>query len=54
LKLKPWDTAAGCLLVKEAGGTISDMSGNPWRSDSPGLVASNGWIHQEMMDVFNH
>ena len=52
LKLKPWDTAAGCLLVEEAGGVISDMTGGKWNLDSPGLVANNGLIHEQMMEVF--
>lgn len=51
LKLKPWDTAAGCLMVEEAGGVISDMKGKPWNLFSPGLVASNGLIHGQMMEV---
>jgi len=51
LKLKPWDTAAGCLLVAEAGGIISDMTGGKWNLDSPGLVASNGLIQDQMMSV---
>ncbi|PKN17910.1 MAG: inositol monophosphatase [Deltaproteobacteria bacterium HGW-Deltaproteobacteria-6] len=52
LKLKPWDTAAGSLLVTEAGGTISDMRGGPWRLKSPDLLASNGLIQEQMMEVF--
>lgn len=51
LKLKPWDTAAGCLLVEEAGGVVSDMKGAKWDLFSPGLVASNGRIHEQMMEV---
>ena len=51
LKLKPWDTAAGCLLVEEAGGVLSDMTGGKWSVFSPGLVASNGLIHQQMLEV---
>lgn len=53
LKLKPWDTAAGCLLVEEAGGMISDLSGDPWTLHSPGLVASNGLIHGQMIKVLS-
>lgn len=52
LKLKPWDTAAGCLMVQEAGGMISDLFGGDWHLDSPHLLASNGRIHQQMIDVF--
>lgn len=53
LRLKPWDTAAGYLLVSEAGGAISDLSGNRWTLNAPGLVASNGLIQEQMMDVLN-
>jgi len=53
LKLKPWDTAAGCLLVTEAGGVLSDMTGAKWNLFSPGLVASNGRIHKQMMAVMS-
>ncbi|MDP2855283.1 MAG: inositol monophosphatase family protein [Smithellaceae bacterium] len=52
LKLKPWDTAAGCLMVIEAGGVISDMAGEKWDLLSPGLVASNGLIQEQMLKVF--
>jgi len=51
LKLKPWDTAAGGLMVQEAAGTISDMSGNNWNISSAGMIASNGLIHQQMLDI---
>ena len=51
LKLKPWDTAAGSLIVQEAGGSISDMTGNNWNISSPGMIASNGLIHQQMLDI---
>ncbi len=54
LKLKPWDTAAGCLMVTEAGGIISDMAGGKWNLYSPGLVASNGLIHDQMIKVFRN
>ena len=54
LKLKPWDTAAGCLMVTEAGGVISDLAGGKWNLYSPGLVASNGLIHDQMMKVLQN
>jgi myo-inositol-1(or 4)-monophosphatase len=53
LKLKPWDTAAGCLLVTEAGGVISDIKGKKWDLYSPDLLASNGLIHKQMMKVLS-
>ena len=50
--LNPWDTAAGFLLVQEAGGRISDFSGQPFRLDSQEVLASNGRIHAEMVGLF--
>jgi myo-inositol-1(or 4)-monophosphatase len=51
LKLKPWDTAAGCLLVEEAGGVISDIAGSKWHLQSPSLLASNALIHEQMIKI---
>ena len=52
-KLSSWDVAAGVLLVEEAGGTVSDMDGQPFQLTlAPELVASNGRIHGQMLDVF--
>ena len=53
LKLKPWDTAAGCLMVEEAGGVISDIAGQKWHLQSPSLLASNGLIHRQMVKVLS-
>ena len=50
--LNPWDTAAGFLLVLEAGGQITDFSGGSFRLDSREVLASNGLIHEEMVSVF--
>jgi myo-inositol-1(or 4)-monophosphatase len=49
--LKSWDTAAGVLLVQEAGGKVSDLSGGPYRLGGPQMLASNGRIDGEMQDV---
>lgn len=49
LGLHPWDVAAGAVIVLEAGGTVSDWQGRPWRPESRRLVASNGHIHQELL-----
>jgi myo-inositol-1(or 4)-monophosphatase len=51
LNLQPWDMAAGALIVQEAGGTISDPSGNSYRVDGHDIVASNGLLHTPMLDV---
>ncbi len=50
-KLNPWDWAAGALLVEEAGGRVSDYEGHPWRPGTPNMVASNGLLHDAMLDV---
>jgi myo-inositol-1(or 4)-monophosphatase len=50
--LNPWDTAAGFLLVEEAGGRISDFAGGPFRLDSREVLASNGLIHEELVGLF--
>jgi myo-inositol-1(or 4)-monophosphatase len=49
--LNPWDTAAGVVLVEEAGGKISDMQGQPYVLGGPSILASNGNIHEEMLRV---
>ncbi len=49
--LRPWDTAAGVLLVREAGGTCTDFAGRPYRLGGPELLASNKKIHEEMQQV---
>jgi myo-inositol-1(or 4)-monophosphatase len=50
--LNPWDTAAGILLVEEAGGQVTDFAGAPFRLDSREVLASNGLIHAELVDLF--
>ena len=47
----PWDTVAGVFLVEQAGGTVTDVHGYPWRHYSRGLVASNGHAHEELLDA---
>jgi len=49
--LSSWDTAAGVLLVKEAGGMVTDLAGQPYRLGGPSLIASNGHIHAELREV---
>jgi len=50
--LNPWDTAAGALLVQEAGGTVTRFDGSPYRLDSREVLASNGLIHEKLMKNF--
>lgn len=47
----PWDSVAGVHLVRQAGGTVTDVAGQPWRHDATGLVASNGSIHESVLAV---
>ena len=49
--LKPWDTAGGMIIVREAGGIVSDYHGNPFSPDKGTIVASNPLIHRAMLDV---
>ncbi len=49
--LHSWDTAAGVLLVREAGGMVTDFSGQPYRLGDRELLASNGRVHEEMKEV---
>lgn len=46
--IKPWDVAAGWLLVEEAGGRVSGRHGEPYAFNTP-ILATNGHIHEEMM-----
>ncbi len=50
--LNPWDTAAGILLVEEAGGRVTDFAGRDFRLDSEEVLASNGLIHEELIGLF--
>ncbi|WP_263417510.1 inositol monophosphatase family protein [Terriglobus albidus] len=50
--LNPWDTAAGVLLVREAGGTVTGFDGSPFKLDSREVLASNGRISKEMQTMF--
>ena len=49
--LKPWDVAAGALIVEEAGGRITGMDGSPFAATAAHLVASNGHVHDQMLRV---
>jgi len=51
IRLKPWDVAAGVLLVREAGGRATDFAGSPDCLSGAEIVASNGHIHGEMLRV---
>jgi myo-inositol-1(or 4)-monophosphatase len=51
LKLKPWDVSAGALIVTEAGGRVSDLTGGDFRIDNGETLATNGLIHESMLAV---
>lgn len=47
----PWDTVAGAHMVRRAGGTVTDLSGDPWTPDGDGIVATNGEAHDRVLDL---
>ena len=49
LDLQPWDTAAGTVIVEEAGGRLTDFKGEPFQIDSKEIIASNNLIHEQMI-----
>ena len=51
LQLNPWDTAAGKVILEEAGGKITNYAGEPYSIYGSTLIATNGHIHQEMAEV---
>jgi myo-inositol-1(or 4)-monophosphatase len=53
VRLNPWDISAGALLVEEAGGRVSDLAGGPFDSRRGEVVASNGRIHDQMVDTIH-
>ena len=52
-RLKPWDTAAGALIVQEAGGRVTGMDGAPWSARDGHILASNGWLHDQMRTIID-
>lgn len=53
LMLKPWDDAAGMLMVTEAGGKVTDLKGGPYSIYSDEILATNGLIDDELMGVLH-
>jgi myo-inositol-1(or 4)-monophosphatase len=51
MHLQPWDWAAGSLLVKEAGGTVTDLRGEPWSLATNQIAASNSALHEQLLAV---
>jgi myo-inositol-1(or 4)-monophosphatase len=52
-KLQAWDSAAGFLMVEEAGGRVTDLTGTHYSPYQPGIVATNGLIHDEILQWIN-
>jgi myo-inositol-1(or 4)-monophosphatase len=51
VRLNPWDVSAGALLIEEAGGRVSNLAGGPFDSRLGEVVASNGRIHEQMVEI---
>jgi myo-inositol-1(or 4)-monophosphatase len=49
--LKPWDTAAGVVILREAGAAVSDVDGNPWTTASGSMCCANPELHERMLEV---
>jgi myo-inositol-1(or 4)-monophosphatase len=50
-KMEPWDSAAGALIVQEAGGTVTNINGGPFNHYQHGIIASNGHLHQQILQI---
>lgn len=53
LSLQPWDAAAAMLLVAEAGGRCTTLTGEPYHVASPSCVATNGLVHEELLTLLH-
>lgn len=49
----PWDVAAGALLVREAGGRVTDFANKKWDLKRTDIIASNGLVHSSLLNIFN-
>jgi len=49
--VKPVDISAAAIIIREAGGRITDHSGNDWCPGQPNVIASNGLIHENMIEI---
>ena len=52
--LNPWDTAAGVVLVREAGGKVTNYSGHPYTIALDSLIATNGQLHETLLQTIHH
>ncbi len=53
VKMNPWDVAAGTLLVREAGGRVTDFSGREFDINCRDILASNGRLHNKLLEIIN-
>jgi myo-inositol-1(or 4)-monophosphatase len=53
LMLAPWDVAAGILLVREAGGVVTDLAGAPAKVGHTGIIAGNAALHQWLKELLD-
>ena len=51
-KVNFWDIAPAVLIVQEAGGLVTDLHGNPVTTDSTTFLATNGLLHEKMVQYF--
>jgi len=51
MKIEPWDVAAGVLLVREAGGRVTDLRGGEWVAERGDVLFSNGKVHGPMLEL---
>jgi myo-inositol-1(or 4)-monophosphatase len=49
--LSSWDLASGALIIKEAGGVVTDIDGSPYKLETRNMLCSNGLVHQEVLDI---
>lgn len=47
----PWDSLAGAHLIRQAGGVVTDLAGDRWTAESDSMVASNGKVHDDLLDA---
>ncbi|VVB56641.1 Fructose-1,6-bisphosphatase/inositol-1-monophosphatase [uncultured archaeon] len=52
-KLQPYDGAAGALLIREAGGKVTNLVGDDWKLDMPGMLCSNGKVHGQLLKALD-
>ncbi len=51
VECNPWDVVGGVHLVRQAGGTVTDLNGDRWEPGATGMVASNGHLHEEALET---